>query len=445
MTNTPNIIWQPQKGPQTDFIATPVFEALIGGAAGGGKSEGLLGDSLRQVHKPRYRAIIFRRKTKNLQHLIDRSQEIIPKAFPGADWKDSIKTWAFPSGAKLLLWHMEEEKHKFDHDGLQYQFIGFDELTHFTETQYLYMHSRCRSSDPDIDCYVRASGMPQGRGVAWVKVRFIDNGPYNVFKDPETGLERVFIPARLEDNPALMKNDPLYEQRLKLMGPKLYRALRHGDWTVVEGAAFEELDPQVHKVNPHEPPMGVPVWRSLDWGYAKPFSVGWYYTNSDKQTVRFKEWYGCSGPDKGIRMGPREVAKGIKEIDKRFTVVDGIADPSIWSKIDDGPSIAEAMEQEGVIWRAANNDRIQGKMEIHRRLSMVETGEPQLLVTSDCKHWWRTFPMLQCDPRRPEDVDTKMEDHIYDETRYALMDKPMSIGADDVSFGEERATANQSW
>ena len=322
-----NVIWQPQpgkdgqEGPQSKFLACDVFEALVGGAAGGGKSDVLLVDSLRQAHIDTYRAILFRRETTQLGRLIDRSEEIIPRAFPGANYVGGTMggaIWKFPSGARLTLTHMKEEKDKLKHDGQEYQWIGWDELTHFLLSQYIYLYSRARTSDPRLKCYIRSSAMPWGIGVPWVKARFIDNGPYKIVTDKESGLKRVFIPATLDDNKILMGNDPMYEQRLKLMGPKLFKALRKGDWSVIEGAVFEELDKEVHGCKPHLPPPGSLIWRALDWGYAKPFSVGWYYINCDKQIVRFKEWYGQKvgeKPNMGIRMGSRDVAKQILAIE----------------------------------------------------------------------------------------------------------------------------------
>lgn len=447
---TPDIIWQPQSGPQMDFCASPEFEVCYGGSAGGGKSDGLLHEGLRQVHIPEYRAILFRRKTKNLRRLIDRSQETFPKIFPGAEWKETEKTWCFPSGAKYMLWHMEEEKHKFDHDGQEYHYIGFDELTHFTQTQYLYLVSRCRTSNRAIRCYVRSSAMPMGVGITWVKQRFIDNGANVVVKDGDTGLERKFVPARLEDNKVLTDNDPAYLERLKLLGPKMFRALHKGDWDVIQGASFEELDKSIHMLPPHDPPSGALVWRALDWGYAKPFSVGWYYENHDGQVVRFREWYGWTGKaDVGLKMDSREVARKILDFQKDLSVSYGVADPAIESKVDGSPSVADNMRDEGVVWRPAINDRIQGKMELHSRLrydeeDLDENNKPRSMfyVTSNCKQWWRTVPMMQADTGRPEDVDTKMEDHIYDETRYALMSRRLRKGPISIVTGSDLVTAD---
>jgi len=440
------IIWQPQPGPQTHFCESSVFEVFYGGAAGGGKSDALLVEGLRQAHIPEYRGVVFRRTTKQLRKLTDRSQEIIPKAFPSARWSDQKLTWTFESGAKYMLWHMEHEKNKYDHDGIEYQYIGFDEITHFSETQYSYLFSRCRTANKKLYCYIRATGMPVGVGVGWVKQRFIDNGPYNIITDDETGLERMFIPATLDDNKKLIGSDPFYERRLKAMGPKLFNALRHGDWSVVEGAYFEELNQQDHSCPSHTPPPGALIFRAMDWGYAKPFSVGWYYEDYDGNITRFREWYGWDGKaDVGLRMGAREVAQKIKDLESDLNVSYGVADPSIWSKVDDGPSIAENMADEGIMWEPAINDRVQGWMEFHNRLRVDDEGRVRFKVTENCKQFWRTVPVLQSDTRKPEDLDTKMEDHLGDEVRYALMSRPCFMGSGDVSVGPDRATASMDW
>ena len=439
------IVWQPQK-KQSDFMSTPVFECLFGGSAGGGKTDALLIEGLRQIQFPEYRAIMFRRTTKQLRRLIDRSFEIFPKICKrAAEFKMSENTWIFSNGSKYILSHMEEEKNKFDHDGQEYQYIAFDELTSFTESQYLYLFSRCRSSNPKIRCYIRTSAMPIGVGVGWVKQRFIDNGE-KIIIDNNTGLTRQYISATLDDNIYLKDNDPLYELRLKLMGDKLFKVLRHGDWTVIEGSVFDELDKDKHMIPTHNPPEGAIVFRALDWGYAKPFSVGWFYENYDKQIILFREWYGCSSPDVGIKMGAKEVAKEIKNFEKDLSVSYGVADPSIWSKDNNTSSIADIFTDEGVIWQPAINDRLQGKMEVHNRLRVDEGGHTYFKTTDNCKHFWRTIPALQINSKRPEDVDSQCEDHYYDMVRYALMSKPLRVGNfGKIITGDDTLTASMIW
>lgn len=438
---TKNIIWQPQP-KQIEFMSSSVFEVLMGGAAGGGKSDALLLEGLRQVHISQYRAIMFRRTTKQLRRLIDRSFEIFPKLHPDIEFKASDNTWIFPSGAKYILSHMEEEKNKYDHDGQEYQYIAFDELTSFSETQFLYLFSRCRSSNPSLHCYMRSSAMPIGTGLVWVKQRFIDN-ENEIIIDKDTGLSRQYIFANLDDNKYLKVNDPLYENRLKLLGDNLYTALRYGNWNIIEGAFFSEWDERKHVLPEHKIPNGVHVWRAMDWGYARPFSIGWFYEDYDKRIIHFKEWYGCTGKaNEGLRLSAREVAKGIKEIEKLMSVQvsEGYADPSCWSKQDDIPSIIDNMRDEGIDWTPAKNDRLQSIMEIHNRLK-----EDGLKITENCKHLIRTLPTLQTNLRRPEDFDTNGEDHAVDMLRYSIMSRPCIRNYGDIFEGNETLTSVMAW
>jgi len=437
-----NVIWSPQPR-QIDFMSSPIFEVLMGGAAGGGKSDALLMEGLRQIHIPGYRAIMFRRTTKQLRRLIDRAYEIFTKAVRGVESTQGGTVWTFPSGAKYILSHMEEEKNKYDHDGQEYQYIAFDELTSFTETQYLYLFSRCRSSDPNIRCYIRSSGMPIGTGLIWVKQRFIDNGSGVIVLDKDTGLSRQYIFVNLDDNKYLKDNDPVYENRLKLLGDNLFLALRYGNWNIVEGAFFSEWNEREHVISPTIPTPEINVWRAMDWGFAKPFSIGWFYQDYDKNIIHFHEWYGCNGKaNEGLRMSAREVAKGIKEIEKvmGLQISEGYADPSCWSKQDNTPSIIENMKDEGVDWLPANNNRLQSIMEIHNRLK-----EKSIKITSNCKHFIRTFPMLQTNLKKPEDFDSDGEDHAADMLRYSIMSRPCVKGYGDIYEGSDTVTSGMSW
>lgn len=421
--NQTNTLWSPQAGPQTKFCQRKEYELLYGGAAGGGKSDALLMEGLRQIDHPSYRAIYFRRTFPNLQKMIDRSWEIFPAH--GGKWNGELKRWQFPSGAIYKFGHMKDEADKYNYQSDEYAYIAFDELTQFTETQYLYLHSRCRSPHAGIRCYIRAASNPGNIGHAWVKRRFIDPiPPYQTYFDDTTGLSRAFIPAKVWDNKILVNNDPLYVKRLEGLPENDRRMLLEGDWNVFAGQAFGEIRDGVHIVKPFVLHPGWFRFVSMDWGYSKPFSIGWWAVDGDKRLIRYRELYGWNGePDVGCKRSAKDVAAEAWGI----SVADGcrhmVADPACWHKLGhEGPSIAEAFEQAGFYMEKANNDRLLGKQVLHNRFDEKnDDGIPMIVVFNTCVHWKRTIPELIVDENKPEDVDTRQEDHNYDETRYAIM------------------------
>lgn len=255
-------VWRPNAGPQTNFLCSSAYEALYGGAAGGGKSEGLLTDPLRYVHLPHFRAIAFRRTFPELEKsLIERSLPFYKRAFPAARYNDSKHIWRFPSGALIYFGHLEHDKSVFEHQSAEYQWIGFDELTSFTETQYTYMLSRLRSSH-GYPLRARSATNPGGDGHEWVlrrwapwlrindsKYKGVRAAPREVlhYVNPDEGAEqyvprgtpgaltRVFIPAKLADNPKIDKG---YAGRLNGLDQVKRKQLRDGDWLIKPAAGL---------------------------------------------------------------------------------------------------------------------------------------------------------------------------------------------------------------
>jgi hypothetical protein len=420
--------WEPQPR-QAQALACPAFELFYGGAKGGGKSDFLLGDFLAGVEEygEAWKGIIFRRTYKELEEIIARSREIYGK-YPGATYTASgerEKTWIFPTGAALKFRHLESDLDVGGYQGHQYTWIGFDELSEFPSPgPYIFMLS-CARSAAGAPCYVRATGNPGRPGHGWIKARFIDPAkPFAIYRDPETDLTRCYIPARLEDNTRLMENDPDYEKRLLLLPMHLRKAFRLGDWDVIVGQVFLEFRWERNTIDRQPLDATWGKFSALDWGYAKPFSLGKYAVNQDGRVIRYGEWYGCDPHDYnvGLRMGAREVAKKwwSQCIDDGITVI--VADPACWSKDDDNPSIAETFESVGFTMVKANNDRHNGLQKLHDLMQVTGLdGKPMFLVTRNCTAWIRTVPNLTADPRDPEDIDTNLEDHPFDETKYALM------------------------
>ena len=420
------LVWKPQPRQQK-ALECPTFELFYGGAAGGGKSDFLLMDFVGQIsYGAQHRGILFRRSFPELEELILRSYELyIPL---GAQWRASDKTWTFPSGSTLKMRFVEADTDVHKYQSHQYTWTAFDELTNWpTDYCYLYMWSRTRSA-AGVPCWVRAAGNPGGPGHAWVKTRCIDVAPpEHLFKDPKTGLSRVFIPALLDDNYILMKNDPEYERRLEALPEHLYRALRKGDWDVFAGQFFGDFVRAKHVVKPYALD---PTWirfTSLDWGFNKPFSIGWWAVTHDGRFIRYREWYGCvdGAPNKGVELPAKQVAEKAFRMSAPEGAIDMVADPACWAKHGlEGNSVADTFQVSGFTMQKGNNDRVGGAAKMHDLFStMAHDGRPLILVFDNCVDFIRTIPMLVIDKNRPEDVETSGEDHVYDEARYAMMSR----------------------
>ncbi len=445
------VIWRPQ-AKQAVFMARPEYEALYGGAAGGGKSDALVIEALRQVHIPYYKALILRKTYPQLRELIDKSLNYYPQAYPNAKYNDSKHTWTFPSGAKIIFGSMQHSKDKTAYQGQAYDFIAFDELTHFAADEYMYLFSRNRPNGPGTRTYIRATANPGGVGHGWVKDRFITAAPPmttiwdNVEWIDDKGEQhkgrqsRIFVPSSVFDNPALLQNDPMYIQRLASMPEADRNALLYGDWDSFSGQVFSEWvnDPKhykdrlhTHVISPFIVPSSWRIWCAMDWGYSRPFSVGWYAVDHERRLYRLREYYGCTGtPNQGLKLEPAEVAREIKRIEEEDPNLAGktirrVGDPAIWGT-QGGESIGSLMERERVFFDKGDHNRINGKMQVHHRLAFDEDGVPMLYVFSGCKHFIRTVPALVYDKADVEDVDTDGEDHIYDELRYVCMENPIA-------------------
>lgn len=441
------VLWSPQKR-QADFLCRFEDEALYGGAAGGGKSEALVLEALRQVAVPTYRALILRKTYPELSELVDRAHRYYPAAVPGAQWSEARHEWRFPSGAKIYFGAMQHPNDRFKYQGRAYDYIAFDELTHFTQDEYMYLLSRNRASGSGTRVYMRASANPGGIGHGWVKARFLTPAPpMQTIWEPvslrlpdgtvqETRRSRVFVPSTVFDNQILLQNDPAYAARLAALPEADKRALLYGDWDAFAGQVFSEWRSDAahyadrrhtHVIDPFPVPKHWRIVRGFDFGYSRPFSVGWWAVSPDNILYRIRELYGCTGtPNQGLRWEPARIAREIRAVERddpniKGHTVRGVADPSIFDQ-SRGESVAEMMEREGIFFDPADNARIAGKMQLHHRLAFDANGVPGLYVFHTCNHFIRTVPALVYDSANVEDVNTAMEDHIYDETRYVAME-----------------------
>jgi hypothetical protein len=437
-----NIIFKPNVGPQTEFLAAGEREVLYGGSAGGGKSYAMLADPLRYMGHPSFSGLLLRHTTEELRELIFKSKEMYPQIWKGIKWSERKMQWEAPSGARLWMSYLDRDDDVLRYQGLAFSWIGFDELTQWsTPYAWNYMRSRLRSTAPDLPVYMRATTNPGGPGHQWVKKMFIDPAPYGKqfdATDIESGntltypkghskegqalFKRRFIPARLSDNPYLAKTGD-YESMLLSLPEHQRRQLLEGDWDIKEGAAFSEFDRNIHVVEPFDIPRNWVKFRACDYGYGSYSGVLWFAVSPDEQIIVYRELY-CS---KVLATDLADMILDAEADDGNIKY--GVLDSSLWHKRGDtGPSLAEQMIMKGCRWRPSDRSkgsRVSGKNEIHRRLQVDEfTEEPRLVFFETCTNTISQLPSIPLDKKNPEDVDTKAEDHLYDALRYGIMSRP---------------------
>lgn len=458
---------------QLRALYSKATEILYGGAAGGGKSYLLRVAAITYaMYCPGIQVYLYRR---NYQDLLDNHFKgeksfydlLGPYLKSGQvtinDQKREIRFW---NGSIISYRHADTDKDlKKTTQGAQFHVLLIDEGTQFTDDMYTWMRGRLRlggfKPPKDFELPVPKiiiGANPGGVGHQAFKMRFIDaHEPYRLWRAPKDdgGMIRQFIPALLEDNPTMTESDPDYEDKLMgLSSPEIARAMRYGDWNIVAGAAFEKLTKRTHCVRPFAPPKHWTKFMGIDWGTAKPFSVGWYCVVEgetllkgndefsdiylpDNSVVRYRELYGWNGkPDQGCRKESFEVADEIIKIEKEAQerMDYRIGDSAMWANID-GPSVAERMYNHTksgdivVNLRQADKDRAMNYQEVRARIAGYDN-RPMFYVTSNCLHFWRTVPSLMLDETTPEKgPDSKLEDHVYDEVAYSLMSRPFAISA----------------
>lgn len=432
------VVWEPQPGPQTALVTCPVFEVFYGGARGGGKTDGMLGDWI--SHAGMYgsgaNGIMLRRTRVELKDTIRRSGQIFSPI--GAKYNDQKHIWSFPNGAHLTFAYLERDKDAQAYQGHSYSRVYFEELGNFPSPEPVMKMMATLRSGSGVPVGFRSSGNPGGPGHNWVKERYITPAPLgwqiitsefiNPFDGTKTMRDRIYIPSRLSDNKYLGAD---YVANLQMSGSQqLVKAWLEGNWDIVEGAYFNCFSIDRHVIAPIEIPKNWTRFRAMDWGSARPFSVQWFAISDGtlpglpkNALVMYREWYGASGPNVGLKMTAEEVAAGIAAKERGETISYGVCDPAMYQQ-DGGPSIAERMSKgAGIKWRPADNKRLPGWDQVRARL-VGEDEKPALFFFSTCTNIIRTLPALQHDDVRPEDLDSEGEDHSADALRYACMSRP---------------------
>lgn len=484
-----NIIWAPQRGSQTAFMACLVFECLFHGTRGPGKTDGMLmafAQHVGRCHGSAWSGIIFRQTYPQLADVQAKSEKWFRQMFPAAKFNRAKMMWEWPTGERLLLRHMNRPEDYWNYHGHEYPFIGWEELTNWANDQcFKAMFACCRSSIKGVPRMVRATTNPYGVGHNWVKARYRLDGKWweTIVVQDATDFagraepDRCAIHGHIDENKILLAADPLYKQTVAAAAgnPAMAEAWLDGSWEIVAGGMFEDVwDPQYNIVGRFKVPHSWRIDRSFDWGSSAPFSVGWWAESdgSDllladgtyRSTVagdlfRVKEWYGWSGePNKGLRYLAVDISKGIVEREMQWgwrtentndplRVKPGPADTSIYT-IENGASIGNDMEQpvrignlmhKGVCWTRADKrpgSRKTGWEAIRKMMRAAhrsETGareKPGLFIVGDeCPQFLRTVLSLPRSQRDLDDVDTTAEDHCGDETRYRVRATGIVVGS----------------
>ena len=444
---------------QRQFLSDEHRYIAFGGARGGGKSWAVrVKAALLCLRYPGIRVMIVRKtypelRSNHIEPLCALLRCGAPEGEALAVYHDSRKEIRFENGSQILFRYCGSVRDAERFQGAETDVLFIDEATQQPEevAQKLTACVRGVNSFPKRVYY---TCNPGGEGHGWVKRLFIDRQ----YRGAERAEEYSFIPSRLYDNRALMRADPDYLRRLESLPPKLRAAWLEGRWDSCEGAFFEEFRQSVdlsaaraagcdlpeeelrrqgrwvHVIDPIDLARGEAaswrIYRSYDFGYARPFSCAWWAVDRGGTLYRALELYGCTDrPDEGLRWTPERQFTEIARMEKehpwlRGKHIQGVADPAIWDA-SRGESVAETAARCGVYFTPGDNRRVPGWMQLHYRLAFDENGFARMYVFSNCAALIRTLPLLRFDAHRPEDLDSSGEDHAADEARYFCMSRPV--------------------
>lgn len=434
-----DVAWTPHPGPQMRFLATTAFEALYGGAAGGGKTDCLLYGGLRQVEFPDARILFLRGSFPELQEVLDRAHHVFPRL--GAEWSSESKRYTFPSGAKYEFGYGETFEEVQRYLGQEYTSIRYDEIGRVAEERVaVFLISRIRSRNPSIRLEFRASANPGGPGHGWLKRRYVipcGRRGETRYVDGETGLDRAYVPARLADNPSLSEQ---YRRQLMLLPELLRKQLLEGDWEAGEGLALPALNRAVHLVPPFPVPGHWPVWAAHDWGFAHPASTGIFVTDEAGTTYLVDSVH-------SRQRTPREIAHDVEALLRRYGLNLGslqytVAGHDVWhdkrARGETVPTVAEQYAGVGWYVRRASISRVTGLqnfrdyLDWHTPDGQEKAPRLKIVNTSSNLRLFECLESMVVDPDHPEDA-LKMDadrygqggDDDYDMVRYALASRPL--------------------
>lgn len=448
------LVWSPQAGPQKALVDCPFPEIFFGGARGGGKTDGVLGKWAIKERRygSNFNGIMFRRTTVSAEDAIERSRQIYEPL--GAQFNAQKHIWRMPNGGRVAFSYLERVKDAEEYQGRNVTDAWVEEAGQFPDPAPIDTLNGVLRSASGVPTQLILTANPGGAGQHWLRERYklfpFPSKPLVITRTLPSGAtwRYAVIPSRLTDNKILLNSDPTYQIRLQMVGSaELVRAWLEGDWSAVQGAFFDGWSEKRHAVEPFYIPEQWMKFRAMDWGFAKPSSVGWWAMVSDDRQlpdgrvlprgcmVRYREFYSASAPNVGMRLDAEEMARRIVAMSKNEKYSYSVADPAMFAE-DGGPSLSERMSREKVILTRADNSRVSkagamgGWDQMRSRLRGVDEKRPMIVTFSTCTDSIRTIPVLQHDPSRAEDLDTEAEDHAADEWRYACMSRPWAKSAE---------------
>lgn len=421
-------------GRQQEFLLCRKKYIAFGGARGGGKSWAVRAKArLLGLHYPGIRMLLLRRTYLELEnnHL-----RFLRRELEGlAEYRATARQFRFTNGSVLDFGYCACEGDLARYQGAEYDVIFIDEATQLRE-EWLRQFQACVRGVNAYPKRIYYTCNPGGPGHGYIKRLFIDRR-FTAGEQPE---DYAFIPARVTDNEALLRAQPDYLQQLRALPDKLRAAWLEGRWDVFAGQFFPEFTdaPEhyadrrwTHVIEPFAIPRSWRVYRSYDFGYAKPFSCAWWAVDYDGVIYRILELYGGTDtPDEGVRWTPEQQFARIRQIEDthpwlKGRDIQGVADPAIWDT-SRGESIYETALRYRIYFTRGDNRRIPGWMQMHYRLSFDAEGYPMMYVFNTCRAFLRTVPALLYSDTEPEDLDTRQEDHAADECRYFCMSRPIA-------------------
>ena len=429
----------PPNERQALFMKSKKKYVIFGGARGGGKSWAVRWKAVLMCQRYKgIRVLIMRRSYPEL--LANHINPLKTLLHGIAKYNGTEHEFRFPNGSTIKFMYCARDDDLLNIQGHEYDVIAIDEATQMSEYQIKTIGACVRGTNPfPKRLYMTCN--PGGKGHQYIKR--LKEGKFHEGENPE---EYTFIQSLVTDNKALMREQPDYIEQLKALPPKLRDAWLYGNWDIYEGQFFEEFvdDPShyldkkyTHVIEPFEPPAGWKIYRSFDWGYAKPFSCAWWAVDFDGVFYRILELYGCRKdrdgqdiPNEGVKWVDDKIFSEIARLEREHPWlkgkrIQGVADPSIWAGEENGISRNDIAVKHKVYFEKGNNDRIPGWMQCHYRLAFDENGYPMMYVFKSCEAFIRTVPLLCYDEHVVEDLDSTQEDHVADEWRYFCMTDPI--------------------